>query len=140
MSVTEQVLKVHERIYKASDGRVGHKMIGVPTLLLRTTGRKSGQTRTNALVYAKDGNDLLVVASNGGADKPPAWLFNLEAKPEVEVQIGRDKKAATARALRPDDPDYERLWKIVNDNNKDRYNGYKKMTERPIPVVVLTPA
>jgi deazaflavin-dependent oxidoreductase (nitroreductase family) len=140
MSVTEQVLKVHERIYKASDGRVGHKMIGVPTLLLRTTGRKSGQTRTNALVYAKDGNDLLVVASNGGADKPPAWLFNLEAKPEVEVQIGRDKKAATARALRPDDPDYERLWKIVNDNNKDRYNGYKKMTDRPIPVVVLTPA
>jgi deazaflavin-dependent oxidoreductase (nitroreductase family) len=140
MSVTEQVLKAHERIYKASDGRLGHKMIGVPTLLLRTTGRKSGQTRTNALVYAKDGNDLVVVASNGGADKPPAWLFNLEAKPEVEVQVGRDKQAATARALRPDDPDYERLWKIVNDNNKDRYNGYKKMTDRPIPVVVLTPA
>lgn len=140
MSVTEQVLKVHERIYKASDGRIGHKMIGVPTLLLRTTGRKSGQTRTNALVYAKDGNDLLVVASNGGADKPPSWLFNLEAKPEVEVQIGREKQAATARALRPDDPDYDRLWKIVNDNNKDRYNGYKKMTDRPIPVVVVTPA
>jgi deazaflavin-dependent oxidoreductase (nitroreductase family) len=140
MSVTEQVLKVHERLYKASDGRIGHKMIGVPTLLLRTTGRKSGQTRTNALVYAKDGNDLVVVASNGGADKPPAWLFNLEAKPEVEVQIGREKQAATARALRPGEPDYDRLWKIVNDNNKDRYNGYKKMTERPIPVVVVTPA
>jgi deazaflavin-dependent oxidoreductase (nitroreductase family) len=140
MSVTEQVLKVHERLYKASDGRIGHKMIGVPTLLLRTTGRKSGQTRTNALVYAKDGNDLVVVASNGGADKPPAWLFNLEAKPEVEVQIGREKHAATARALRPGEPDYDRLWEIVNDNNKDRYNGYKKMTERPIPVVVLTPA
>jgi deazaflavin-dependent oxidoreductase (nitroreductase family) len=140
MSVTEQVLKVHERLYKATDGRVGHKMIGVPTLLLRTTGRKSGQQRTNALVYAKDGNDLLVVASNGGADKPPGWLFNIEAKPEVEVQIGRDKQTATARALRPGDPDYDRLWKIVNDNNRDRYNGYKKMTDRPIPVVVVTPA
>lgn len=139
MSVTEQVLKVHERMYKATDGRIGHKMIGVPTLLLRTTGRKSGQTRTNALVYAKDGGDYLVVASNGGADKPPAWLFNLEAKPAVEIQVGREKQAATARALRPDDPDYDRLWKIVNDNNKDRYNGYKKMTDRPIPVVVVTP-
>jgi deazaflavin-dependent oxidoreductase (nitroreductase family) len=140
MSVTAQVLKVHERLYKATDGRLGHKMIGVPTLLLRTTGRKSGQPRTNALVYAKDGDDLLVVASNGGADKPPAWLFNLEAKPEVEVQIGRQKQAATARALRPGDPDYDRLWKIVNENNKDRYNGYKKMTDRPIPIVVVTPA
>jgi deazaflavin-dependent oxidoreductase (nitroreductase family) len=139
MSVTEQVLKVHERLYKATDGRVGHKMIGVPTLLLRTTGRKSGQTRTNALVYAKDGGDYIVVASNGGADKPPAWLFNLEAKPDVEVQIGRSRQSGTARALRPDDPDYDRLWKIVNDNNKDRYNGYKKMTDRPIPVVVLSP-
>jgi F420H(2)-dependent quinone reductase len=139
MSVTEQVLKVHERIYKASDGRVGHKMIGVPTLLLRTTGRKSGQTRTNALVYAKDGDDMLVVASNGGADRPPGWLFNVEAKADVEVQVGRERKPATARALRPDDPDYERLWKIVNENNKDRYTAYQKGTERPIPIVVLTP-
>jgi deazaflavin-dependent oxidoreductase (nitroreductase family) len=138
MSVTEQVLKVHERIYKASDGRVGHKMIGVPTLLLRTTGRKSGQTRTNALVYAKDGNDMLVVASNGGSDRPPGWLFNVEANADVEVQVGRQRAPATARALRPDDPDYERLWKIVNENNKDRYNGYKKMTDRPIPIVVLS--
>src|SRR5437763_6260262 len=118
MSLQAQVLKVHERIYKSTDGRVGHKMIGVPTLLLSTTGRRSGQTRTNALVYAKDGDDYLVVASNGGADKPPGWLFNIEAKPEVEIQVGRDKQAATARALRPGEPDYERLWKIVNDNNK----------------------
>lgn len=140
MSVTEQVLKVHERLYKSTDGRVGHKMIGVPTLLLRTTGRKSGQTRTNALVYANDGGDYLVVASNGGADKPPAWLFNLEANADVEVQVGRDRKKATARALRPDDPDYERLWKIVNENNKDRYTAYQKQTERPIPIVVLAPA
>jgi deazaflavin-dependent oxidoreductase (nitroreductase family) len=139
MSVTEQFLKLHERLYEATDGRVGHKMIGVPTLLLRTTGRKSGQTRTNALVYANDGGDYLIVASNGGADKPPAWLFNLEAKPEVEIQIGRKRQAGSARALRPDDPDYERVWKIVNENNKDRYTAYQKQTERPIPVVAVTP-
>src|SRR3954463_1881959 len=119
MSVTEQVLKVHERIYKASDGRVGHKMIGVPTLLLRTTGRKSGQTRTNALVYAKDGADYLVVASNGGSDKPPGWLFNIEAKPGVEGQVGAGPQSAPPRAPAPRHPDYERLWKIVNENNKD---------------------
>jgi deazaflavin-dependent oxidoreductase (nitroreductase family) len=139
MSVTGQVLRVHERIYKATDGRLGHKMIGVPTLLLRTTGRKSGATRTNGLVYAKDGDDYLVVASNGGADKPPAWLFNLEANPDVEVQVGRERQEATAKALRPGDPDYERLWKIVNENNRDRYTAYQKQTDRPIPIVVVTP-
>jgi deazaflavin-dependent oxidoreductase (nitroreductase family) len=140
MSLTGQVLKVHERLYKATDGRLGHKMIGVPTLLLRTTGRKSGQTRTNGLVYAKDGDAYLVVASNGGADKPPAWLFNLEADGDVEIQIGRRRQKATATALRPGDPDYERLWKVVNENNHDRYTAYQKQTDRPIPVVSVTPS
>jgi F420H(2)-dependent quinone reductase len=140
VSVTSQVLKVHEKIYKATDGRLGHKMVGVPTLLLRTTGRRSGQIRTNGLVYARDGDDYLVVASNGGADRPPAWLHNLKANPEVEIQIGRDRQKGTARALEPSDPDYDRLWKIVNENNKDRYTAYQKQTDRPIPVVVLTPA
>src|SRR4051795_3251096 len=126
MSLTGQVLRVHEQIYKRTDGRLGHRMIGVPTLLLRTTGRRSGQTRTNALVYALDGSDYLVVASNGGADKPPAWLHNLKADPSVEVQVGRDHKAGTARVVEPSDPDYERLWKHVNENNKDRYYAYQK--------------
>ena len=67
MSATGQVLRLHERLYEATDGRVGHRMVGVPTLLLRTTGARSGVTRTNALVYARDGADYLVVASNGGA-------------------------------------------------------------------------
>src|SRR4051812_15272744 len=118
MTVMEQVLKAHERLYVASDGRLGHKMIGVPTLLLRTTGRRSGQTRTNALVYAREGDAFLVVASNGGADKPPAWLHNLKADPSVEVQVGRSRHSGTARVVEPSSPDYERLWKIVNENNK----------------------
>jgi F420H(2)-dependent quinone reductase len=140
MSIQGQVLRVHEAIYKATGGRVGHKMIGVPTLLLRTTGRRSGAQRTNALVYARDGDDYLVVASKGGADQAPGWYFNLRDKPDVEIQIGRSRRPATARVLQPSDPDYARLWKIVNENNHDRYEGYQKLTSRPIPVVALTPA
>ena len=140
MSLTSQVLRLHELIYKRTDGRVGHGMIGVPTLLLRTTGRRSGATRTNALVYARDGGDYLVVASNGGADRPPAWLHNLRANPDVELQVGRERQSGAARAVEPADPDYERLWTIVNENNRDRYREYQKLTDRPIPVVVVTPA
>jgi deazaflavin-dependent oxidoreductase (nitroreductase family) len=140
MSVTGQVLRVHEKIYKATDGRVGHNMIGVPTLLLRTTGRKSGETRTNALVYAKDREDYLVVASNGGAPKNPAWLHNVRAQPDVEIQVGRERRPATARVVEPSDPEYARMWQIVNENNKDRYTAYQERTSRPIRVVALTPA
>jgi len=114
-------------------------MIGVPTLLLRTTGRRSGATRTNGLVYARDGDDYLVVASNGGADRPPAWLHNLRANPEVEIQIARERRKATARAVEPPDTDYARLWKIVNDHNRDRYIAYQQQTTRPIPVIVIRP-
>ena len=66
--------------------------------------------------------------------------YNLQAKPEVEVQIGRDREAAVAKVVEPSDPDYDRLWKIVNENNGDRYTAYQEKTDRPIPVVVLTPA
>jgi deazaflavin-dependent oxidoreductase (nitroreductase family) len=140
MSVMSTALRVHERIYKATDGRLGHRMIGVPTLLLRTTGRRSGATRTNGLVYARDGDDYLVVPSNGGADRPPAWLHNMRAHPDVEVQVCRKRSKGTASEVEPADPDYDRLWKIVNENNKDRYTAYQKMTSRPIPVVVVKPA
>ena len=99
MSLFSYTLRVHEKLYKATDGRIGHRLLGVPTLLLRTTGRRSGVTRTNGLVYAPDGADYLVVPSNGGADKPPAWLFNLEAKPEVEIQIGRERQKGVGSRL-----------------------------------------
>ena len=71
MSLTGQMLRLHQAIYERTDGRLGHRTIGVPTLLLRTTGRRSGATRTNGLVYARDGDAYLVVASNGGADREP---------------------------------------------------------------------
>jgi F420H(2)-dependent quinone reductase len=139
MSITSQVLRVHDAIYKRSGGRVGHKALGIPCLLLHTTGRRSGQPRVNSLVYARDGANYVVVASKGGAEQHPGWLHNLRAHPDVEVQVGRERTKGTARIVEPSDPDYARLWKIVNDNNSDRYNGYQKLTTREIPVVVVTP-
>jgi F420H(2)-dependent quinone reductase len=134
------LLKLHQRLYEGSDGRIGHSMIGVPTLLLRTTGRRSGAERCNALVYAMDGDDYVVVASNGGAPNSPGWFFNLREKPAVEVQVSRTRTPATARALEQGDADYDRLWRLVNDNNHARYDAYQAGTTRPIPLVVLSPA
>ena len=132
-------LRLHQRLYEGTDGRVGHKMIGVPTLLLRTTGRKSGAERTNALVYAMDGSDYVLVASNGGADNAPGWYFNARDKPAVAVQVGQQKLSGTARIVDRGDGDYERLWKLVNENNHNRYDGYQTMTSRPIPLLVVSP-
>jgi deazaflavin-dependent oxidoreductase (nitroreductase family) len=138
MSITGRILQIHEQLYKRTDGRIGHRMIGVPTLLLRTTGRRSGATRTNSLVYARDRDDYLVVASNGGADRPPAWLHNLRANPDVEIQIARERRKSTTKIVEPTDREYDHLWRVVNENNHDRYSAYRKQTARPIPVIVVT--
>lgn len=130
---------MHQFLYERSDGRVGHRMLGTPTLLLRTTGRRSGAQRTNALVYLADDSDYVVVASKGGDDKPPAWLLNLTAQPSVEVQVGRQHRAAAARVVQAGEEGYERLWRLVNENNGGRYDGYQAKTDRPIPLVILTP-
>jgi len=140
VGITSLVLRVHGKVYAGTNGRIGHKILGVPTLLLHTTGRRSGLTRTNSLVYATDGDKLVVVPSNGGADKPPAWLHNLKADPSVELQTGPERRKATARVVERGDPDFDRLWKLVNENNKDRYTAYQESTSRPIPVVSLTPS
>jgi F420H(2)-dependent quinone reductase len=139
VSLFSYILRAHDRLYKATDGRVGHRLLGVPALLLRTTGRRSGVTRTSSLVYARDGADYLLAASNGGSDQPPAWLLNLEARPEVEIQVGRERQKAGSKVVGLSDPDYLRLWKIVNENSNDRYTAYQNETSRPISVVVITP-
>ncbi len=144
MSVTDAIqgpaLKLHQQLYERSDGIVGHRMLGVPALLLRSTGRRTGTQRCNALIYAADGGDYVVVASNGGSDKAPGWLYNVRAKPEVEIQIGRTKRPGTARVVESGDAEYGRLWKLVNDNNRGRYDAYQQQTTRPIPLVALSPA
>ena len=133
-------LRAHQWLYEKSDGWVGHRLLpGSPTLLLRTIGRKTGQSRTSALTYVSDGPDYLVVASNGGAPRPPGWLANLKARPDAEIQVGRRRIPVTARPTYPDDPEYTRRWKAVDKVNSGRYTQYQTRTDRPIAVVVLSP-
>lgn len=134
------LLKMHDRIYQKTEGRIGHKFPGVPpSLLLHTVGAKTGLARTTSLTYAKDGESYLVVASKGGEPTAPGWYFNLKAKPDIEINVGTKRFPVTARVVGKDDPDYARMWQVVNKNNANRYAGYQKRTTRPIPVVALTP-
>lgn len=80
-------------------GRIGHRILGVPCLLLRTVGAKTGLTRTSGLTYARDGADYLVVASKGGAPKAPGWYHNLKVQPAAEIQVGTKKLQVTARSV-----------------------------------------
>jgi deazaflavin-dependent oxidoreductase (nitroreductase family) len=142
-------LLLHQRVYRWSGGAVGRHVGGRPALLLHTVGRKTSQPRTTALVYARDGDDLVVVASYGGAPGHPAWLLNLQAQPDVQVQIGRTTRPARARVAEGEER--ERLWELVNRKNRGlaplfhrgatgRYDVYQRHTERQIPIVVLEPA
>lgn len=139
-AITGMFTRLHRFLYIHTGGRVGHRLMLVPTLLLRTTGRRSGATRASALIYARDGRDYVVVGSNWGRDSSPAWLVNLVAAPDVEIQVGRERMPATASVVEAGDADYARLWRLVNANNHGRYDQYQTQTGRPIPVVVLTPA
>ncbi len=138
-TIQGSVLRLHQLIYERSGGRLGHGMIGVPTLLLRTTGARTAAQRTNALVYAKDGESYVVVASNGGADSSPGWYFNVRAHHDVELQVGQRKLPGIARIVDHDDEDYARLWRLVNDNNHGRYDAYQRQTSRPIPLIAVAP-
>lgn len=131
------VLHLHQAIYDVTDGRVGHRLLGVPCLLLRTTGRRTGKSRTTALVYARDGEDYLVVGSLGGADRAPGWLHNVRARPQVGVQVKGDRFPAVAHVIERGDDGYDWLWRLVNENNGGRYDRYQTKTRRPIPIVRL---
>jgi deazaflavin-dependent oxidoreductase (nitroreductase family) len=137
--VLPYVLRVHDTVYRNTNGWIGHRTLGIPSLLLHTVGAKTGKQRTTSLTYARDGSDYLVVASKGGDPKAPGWYHNLKARPDVEINVGPKRFGVTARSVLPGDPDYERLWEIVNKNNSNRYKAYQSKTSRPIPVVVLTP-
>jgi deazaflavin-dependent oxidoreductase (nitroreductase family) len=134
-----RALRLHQFIYERSGGRIGHRLANTRNLLLRTVGAKSGARRTNALTYARDGNDYVVVASMGGAPRSPGWYHNLRADPDAEIQVGTRRIPVTARFVMSGDPDRERLWQLVNKHNSGRYDNYQRVTKREIPVVVLTP-
>lgn len=126
----------HVSAYRESDGEVGYLWNGVPTLLLTTTGRRSGEARTTPLIFARDGDDYLVVASLGGAPQHPKWYLNLEADPRAEIQVKAEHLPVVARTATPEEK--PRLWQIVRDLWPN-YDVYQTRTDRIIPVVVLTP-
>jgi deazaflavin-dependent oxidoreductase (nitroreductase family) len=126
----------HVRAYRESGGETGYIWNGVTTLLLTTTGRTSGQPRTTPLIFARDGNDYLVVASMGGAPEHPQWYRNLVANQSAEIQVKSETHRVTAKTASADEK--PRLWSIVSDAWPN-YNVYQTRTDREIPVVVLTP-
>ena len=126
----------HVARYRETGGEDGHDWQGTKTLLLTTTGRRSGAPREHALIYGRHGDDYLVVASKGGAPQHPGWYLNLEANPEVEVQVGDQRFTATARTATPEEK--PELWKIMTAEWPP-YDEYQTKTDRDIPVVVLTP-
>ncbi|HEX7293613.1 MAG TPA: nitroreductase family deazaflavin-dependent oxidoreductase [Solirubrobacterales bacterium] len=130
---------LHTALYKASGGRLGHKIPGVPgkMLLLDHVGAKSGTKRTAPLLYFRDGEDLVIVASKGGFPKHPAWFHNLKANPDTTVQVGSHHVPVHARVANPEER--ERLWPEAVKS----YHGYAdyqvRSKGREIPLVILEP-
>lgn len=127
----------HIKAYQETDGETGYLWSGVPTLLLTATGRRTGEPRTCALIFARDGDDYLVVASMGGMPTHPQWYLNLTANPQAEIQVKAEHLPVVARTATADEK--PRLWKIVSDQWPN-YDVYQSRTDREIPVVVLTPS
>ena len=127
----------HIKAYRETDGEVGYEWNGVTTLLLTTTGAKSGEPRTSALIFGRDGGDYLVIASQGGAPTHPNWYHNLLADPHAHIQVKAEHLDVVARTA--DDDERPRLWGIMA-GIWPNYDTYQERTDRKIPVVVLTPA
>ncbi len=127
---------IHRGLYRLTNGSIGAKLGGRPMVLLTTTGRKSGKQRTIPLQYMMDGENIIVVASNGGNVNQPAWWHNIKANADVTVQVG--KKTMRARAETANDEERARLWPILVEYYPG-YQGYEDETERTVPVVILRP-
>jgi deazaflavin-dependent oxidoreductase (nitroreductase family) len=125
-------------VYRLTGGRLGGRFLrGAPVLLLITVGRRTGQKRTAPLLYMKEGNDYVIVASKGGMSQHPLWYRNLEANPDVEIEIGREK--LKARAHRASAAEKKALWPKLVAMYRD-FDDYQARTERDIPVVILSPS
>ena len=132
--------RLHRWVYLRSGGRIGRRMTGpVTSLLLHTTGRRSGERRSVALAYTTDGDAYVVVATNFGGERPPGWLLNLGADAHAEVNIGRQPVAVTAEILLPGATDYERVFEVANKANLGIFERYRATMARPLPVVRLVP-
>ncbi|MFN7955239.1 MAG: nitroreductase family deazaflavin-dependent oxidoreductase [bacterium] len=131
------ITKLHRWIYTRSGGWIGANLGGIPMILLTTTGRKSGELRTTPLLSMRDGERFVVVASNAGSDKPPAWWLNLKNKPDATVRHGRKSFAMKAADATPEEA--AALWPRL-EAMYPGYVDYKKGTTREIPIVILRPA
>ncbi|MHB8220901.1 MAG: nitroreductase family deazaflavin-dependent oxidoreductase [Acidimicrobiales bacterium] len=125
---------VHRRLYRLTGGLIGHRSPAGPMLLLTTTGRRTGELRTTPLLYMPDGDDVIVVGSNGGRDQPPGWLLNLEAHPAASIQVGPRTRQVRASVLRG--PDAAPIWPRLVDHYAG-WGHYQTLTDREIPVVRL---
>jgi F420H(2)-dependent quinone reductase len=128
--------KMHERIYQSTNGLIGSRLLGMPVLLLTTTGRNSGIARTSPLLYLKHDKDVIVVASYAGEPKHPSWFLNLRAHPQVVIQmkdVCLDVFATEAEGQKRD-----MLWRKKTDMYPN-YSQYQNRVERCIPVVILSP-
>ena len=136
-AVVKVMSSLNTWIYRASGGRIGARFPGgAPVLLLTTIGRKSGRPQTAPLLYLMDGDAYVVVGSKGGMSHHPLWFKNLEANPQVEVEVGSRKQSMTAR--RATDAEKAALWPRLVAMYPS-YADYQARTTREIPVVVLTP-
>ncbi len=127
----------HTAIYRATHGAVGHRFPGFgPVLLLDHVGARSGIARTSPLLYTKDGDAFVLVASKGGYPKNPAWFHNLLANPDTSVQVGSRRIDVHAHVATP--AERKRLWPLVVATYSG-YDAYQRRTEREIPLVVLEP-
>lgn len=125
----------HVKRYVETNGKEGHEWrAGATVLILTTTGRRSGQRRSTPLIYGRHGDLYLVVASRGGAKEPPDWYLNLQANPEVNVQVKADRFAARARTATLEEK--PALWETMTSIWPD-YDVYQQRCEREIPVVIL---
>ena len=127
----------HTRRYVETGGEEGHDWNGVPCLVLTTRGRRTGRPRRTALIYGREGDRFVVVASKGGADRHPLWYLNLLDDPAVTVQVG--PRVMNAVAHRADPEEKKALWPLMTRIWPD-YDSYQAKTARDIPVVVLEPA
>ncbi|MGQ0623787.1 MAG: nitroreductase family deazaflavin-dependent oxidoreductase [Sporichthyaceae bacterium] len=135
-SAAKVVNRVHPFLVRRTGGRVGGSLRKAPVVLLTTTGRKSGKERTVPLIFLRDGQDVVIVASYGGDDRSPAWFHNLVADPQVSIEIDGMRTSMQARVADP--ATKARLWpELVRMYSG--YASYQKRTEREIPVVLLSP-
>lgn len=133
----ELIWKAHPWVYRKTGGRIGGRMMGMPVLLLTSTGRKTGQPRTNALMYMPKGEACVVIASNAGEPRHPAWWLNLAANPRATIQVGSEVRHVVAREAEGEER--ARLWADALEQ-EGSYAEYERRTPRKIPVVVLEPA